>query len=124
MEKFIISHTFNLKKGTLGSKGRDNSYYDAGPLATILQGVPKARILDQALLLGNSEFTVSSLAEETGLSFKTVKLFLEHLADLRWVRPTRKMGNAQAYCFDIENNMSDFMEWANKFQKSRLTKAD
>jgi DNA-binding transcriptional regulator GbsR (MarR family) len=75
-------------------------------------------------LLGNAEFTVSSLAEGTNLSFKTVKMFLEHLAELKWVTPTRKMGNAQAYCFDIENHMSDFMDWANKFQKSRLARVD
>jgi len=110
---------------TMESKGkRDNSYFDAGPLATILQGEPKARILDQALLLGNAEFTVSSLAEGTNLSFKTVKMFLEHLAELKWVTPTRKMGNAQAYCFNVEDHMSDFIGWADKFQKSRLAKVD
>jgi DNA-binding transcriptional regulator GbsR (MarR family) len=107
---------------TKGSKGkRVDSYFDAGPLATVLQGEPRARILDQALLLGNAEFTVSGLAEGTDLSFKTVKLFLKHLVDLKWVIATRKMGNAQAYRFNVENHMKNFIDWATKFQRSRLT---
>ena len=107
------------------SKGkRVDSYFDAGPLATIFQGEPRARVLDQALLLGNAEFTVSGLAEGTGLSFKTVKSFLEHLVDLKWVIATRKMGNAQAYRFDVENHMNNFIDWATKFQKIRITNAD
>lgn len=110
---------------TQESKGKhDDSYFDAGPLATIFQGEPKARILDQALLIGNAEFTASILAEGTDLSFKTVKTFLEHLADLKWVTPTRRMGNAQAYRFNVENHMSDFIIWATSFQKSRLANAD
>jgi hypothetical protein len=110
---------------TGGSKGRrDDSYFDAGPFATVLEGERKARILDQALLLGDAEFTVSGLAEGTDLSFKTVKSFLEHLVDLKWVIATRKMGNAQAYCFNVENRMNTFIDWATKFQKSRLTNAD
>jgi len=100
---------------------RDDSYFDAGPLATIFQGEPKARILDQALLIGNAEFTVSLLAEGTNLSFKTVKTFLEHLADLKLVTPTRKMSNAQAYRFSVENHMSNFIEWATQFQRQRLS---
>ncbi|MGA8904563.1 MAG: hypothetical protein WB661_06100 [Candidatus Bathyarchaeia archaeon] len=100
---------------------RDDSYFDAGPLATIFQGEPKARILDQALLIGNAEFTASLLAEGTDLSFKTVKTFLEHLAALKWVTPTRKMGNAQAYRFNVENHMSNFVEWASQFQRERLS---
>jgi len=110
---------------TKESKGKhDDNYFDAGPLATVLQGEPRARILDQALLLGNAEFTVSGLAEGTDLSFKTVKSFLEHLVALKWVIPTRKMGNAQAYRFNVENHMNNFIDWAIKFQKSRLTNVD
>ena len=94
-----------------------NDYFDAGPLATLLQGEKRARILDQALLLGNGEFTVSSLADGTDLSFKTVQSFLKHLVSIGWVSETRKMGNAQAYRFEIKNHMSSFVTWGTEFQK-------
>lgn len=58
------------------------------------------------------------------MSFKTVKSFLEHLVGLKWVTPTRKMGNAQAYRFNVENHMNGFIGWATKFQKNRLPRVD
>ena len=96
-----------------------NEYFNAGPLATVLQGELRARILDQALLLGSAEFTVSGLADGTGLSYKTVKSYLQHLQSIKWVIPTRKMGNAQAYRFSVENHMSNFVKWATEYQRRR-----
>ena len=106
-----------LQKESRNKSNGDEEYYDAGPLATLLQGEKRARILDQALLLGNGEFTVSTLAEGTGLSFKTVQSFLKHLESIGWVSETRKMGNAQAYRFEIKNHMSSFIKWGTEFQK-------
>ena len=97
-----------------------NDYFDAGPLAAIFQGEPRARILDQALLLGSAEFTVSGLADGTDLSYKTVKSYLKHLESIEWVMATRKMGNAQAYRFNVEKHMSNFINWARDFQKRRF----
>jgi predicted transcriptional regulator len=99
-----------------------NDYFDSGPLAALLPGEKRARILDQVLLLGNGEFTVSNLADGTGLSYKTVQSYLKHLEKIEWVSETRKMGNAQAYRFNIENHMSDFINWATDFQKWRNTR--
>lgn len=98
-----------------------NDYFDAGPLATLLQGEKRARILDQALLLGNGEFTISGLADGTGLSYKTVQSYLKHLVSIGWVSETRKMGNAQAYQFEIGNHMDSFIKWGTEFQKWRKT---
>ena len=106
-----------LRKESREKNNGDEEYYDAGPLATLLQGEKRARILDQALLLGNGEFTVSTMAEGTGLSFKTVQSYLKHLEDIGWVSETRKMGNAQAYRFEITNHMSNFVKWGAEFQK-------
>ena len=96
-----------------------NDYFDSGPLASILKGDAGARILDQALLLGNGEFTVSHMAEGTNLSYKTVQSYLKHLESIKWVTATRKMGNAQAYRFNVENHMSKFIKWATDYQKRR-----
>lgn len=95
-------------------------YFDAGPFVAVMgRGVPVARVLDQSLLLGNAEFTVSILAEGTGMTFKTVKSCLEHLQKLGWVTPTRRIANAQAYKFDVENHMSQLIKWATDFQLSK-----
>lgn len=105
-------------------KGRqrgDHEYFDAGPLATLLQGEKRARILDQALLLGNGEFTISHLADGTGLSYKTVQSYLKHLESIKWVAASRKMGNAQTYRFNVENHMNNFIKWATDFQKRRFS---
>lgn len=109
-----------MRKGW--QKGKGNSeYFDAGPLATLLQGEKKARILDQALLLGNGEFTISNLAEGTGLSYKTVQSYLKHLESIEWVVSSRKMGNAQTYRFNVENQMTNFIKWATDFQRHRFS---
>ncbi len=102
------------------SRETKDDYFDAGPLATIFSGEPKARILDQALLLGSGEFTVSGLADGTGLSYKTVQSYLKYLEKIRWVTETRRMGNAQAYRFNVENHMSSFIKWATDFQRRRF----
>ena len=106
-----------LRKESGNKSNGNDKYFNAGPLATLLQGEKRARILDQALLLGNGEFTVTTLAEGTGLSFKTVQSYLKHLESVGWVSKTRKMGNAQAYQFQIANHMSGFIKWGTEFQK-------
>jgi len=94
-----------------------DEYFDAGPFVTVMgSGIPMARILDQSLLLGSAEFTVSIIADGTGLTFKTAKNCLEHLRELGWVAATRKLGNAQAYKFNAENHMSQLIRWATDFQ--------
>ncbi len=102
-------------------ENQGNEYFKAGPLAALLQGEPRARILDQALLLGNAEFTVSGLADGTNLSYKTVQSYLKHLESIEWVMATRKMGNAQVYRFNVENHMRNFIKWATDFQKRRFS---
>lgn len=94
-----------------------DEYFDSGPFVTVMgKGIPMARILDQSLLLGTAEFTVSIIAEGTGLTFKTAKNCLGHLQELGWVSTTRKLGNAHAYKFNAENHMNQLIKWATDFQ--------
>ncbi len=93
---------------------------DVGPMTTIC-GHTMGAILDQSLILGNLEFTVSGLAEATGLTYKTVRSCLSHLESMEsnpWVSRTRKIGNAQAFKFNVENHMSSFVKWATDYQMS------
>src|SRR5260370_17790170 len=65
---------------------------------------PMARVLDQARIAGGVEQTVFSLSEATKLDVETVESALQHLTRLGLAQPSRKIGNAQAYKFNLDNN--------------------
>ncbi|MGD0204361.1 MAG: hypothetical protein ABSC20_10705 [Candidatus Bathyarchaeia archaeon] len=95
-------------------------YATRGPLASIFSG-PVARFLDQALIVGNMEQTISILAESTNQSYKTTKAALEKLEKMGFVAQTRKIGNAQAYKFQIENHLNGLLACGAEFQRNRRT---
>ena len=96
----------------------DEEYATTGPFTAIF-GNPIARVLDQCLIVGNMEQTVSMLAGSTNLSYKTVEKAVQRLLDLGLMSFTRKIGNARAYKFEVENHLSDYIEWAQKVQFTR-----
>jgi len=89
-----------------------------GPFSSIFRS-PTARVLDEARIVGNMEQTVSMLSQATGLDYKTVKNSLQHLIRVGYVRKGRKIGNAQAYRFNVENELHDLLEWATQTQHGR-----
>lgn len=92
-------------------RGRSAKYWEKSP---------SPAVLDQSLFVGRLEFTVSILAEATGLAYHTIKSCLKHLQAINWVTPTRMLGNAQAYKFNVENHMSGIVKWAYEYQQSQL----
>ena len=96
---------------------KDN-YEPAGPLSSVFSS-PEARVLDQAFLVGNMKQTIPMLEESTGLSFKTVQKVLQRLSGKGLVVPAGKIGNAQAYQFEVENELRELIEWATKYQLTR-----
>ena len=106
----------------MGMKGSgspwDEEYATAGPFTAIF-GNTVARVLDQSMIVGNMEQTVSMLAESTNLSYKTVEKAIRRLETLRLMSFTRKIGNARAYRFEPENHLSELMQAAQKIQLSR-----
>src|SRR5467141_3089705 len=66
---------------------------------------PIARVLDQARIAGNVEQTVSMLSEATKLDLETVESALQQLTRLGIAQPTRKVGNMQAYQFNLDNRL-------------------
>lgn len=93
-------------------------YATRGPFASIFGG-PVARLLDQALIVGKMEQTIAILADSTNLSYKTTKEALEKLVKIGFVTPTRKLGNAQAYQFQVENHLSGLLACGAEFQRQR-----
>lgn len=79
-----------------------------GPFTRIFQG-PTAKVLDQALYVGNMEQTIPMLAESTGLTFKTVKKAVLRLHKMGLVRQSRKIGNTQTYRFSVENDLHELI---------------
>lgn len=93
-------------------------YENLGPLSSIF-GNAEAWVLDQSLIVGNMEQTISMLRESTGLSFKTVQNVVRKFVDKGFMKPTRKIGNAQAYSFNVENDLHEMIVWATKYQLTR-----
>lgn len=91
----------------------------AGPLSAIF-GNPIAEVLDQSLIVGNMEQTISMLTELTGLSYKTVLSAVTKLEKLGFVKATRKIGNAQAYRFEVKNELHELLQCAQNLQIRRL----
>ena len=82
-----------------------------GPFAAVFDN-PTAKVLDQCLIVGNMEQTISMLAESTDLSYKTVLSVVGKLEHLGFMTATRKIGNAQAFKFEVENHLSEFIKCA------------
>src|SRR2546427_13068386 len=63
---------------------------------------PIVRVLEEARMGGNMEQTVSMLSEGTKLDYPTVESALQDQTKLALAHPTRKIGNEQAYKFNLE----------------------
>ena len=100
-------------------QSEEEEYATRGPFSSIFGG-PIARLLDQALIVGNMEQTITILAESTNLSYKTTKTALQKLEKMGFVAPTRKIGNAQAYKFQVENHMNTLLACGAEIQRNRV----
>lgn len=59
------------------------------------------------------------LSEATKLDYKTVQSALDHLTAFGMVQQSRKIGNAQAYRFNVENELHSLLDWAAQFQHGK-----
>jgi predicted transcriptional regulator len=96
-------------------------YATSGPLTRLFEN-PTARVLDQALLVGRMEQTISMLRESTNLSYKTVEKVIDKLINEGVMGKGRKIGNAQTYVFRTENHLSTLITCADKMQKEHIAK--
>ena len=101
-----------------GNSLLDEDYATFGPF-TAMFGNAVARVLDQSFIVGNMEQTISMLVESTALSYKTVEKAIHRLEPLGFIRFTRKIGNAKAYKFEVENHLSELLDIFQKIQLSR-----
>ena len=90
-----------------------------GPFTQVFGG-PVAKVLDQALYVGDMEQSVPMLVESTGLSFKTVQKAVMQLNRLGLVKRSRKIGNAQTYRFDVRKDLHELIMWAERLKLTKL----
>lgn len=89
-----------------------------GPLATLF-GSASAKVLDQCMTVGNMPQTISMLAESTDLDYKTVQNVVRSFVTKGFMNKLGKIANAQAYKFNVENDLHELIDWATKFQLAR-----
>src|SRR5713101_513966 len=68
---------------------------------------------------GNMEQTVSMLSKSTKLDYKTVQTALERLTQHGMVQKSRRVGNAQTYRFNVENDLHSLLNWAAEYQHGK-----
>jgi len=90
-----------------------------GALTQVFGG-PTAKVLDQAMYVGNMEQTIPMLVQSTGLTYKTVQKAVEKLNRLGLVKRSRKVGNAQTYRFDVRHDLHELVAWAEGLRIERL----
>ncbi len=89
-----------------------------GPFTQVFGG-PVAKVLDQALYVGNMEQTIPLMVESTGLSFKTVQKAVKQLNRFGLVKKSRKIGNTQTYRFDVGKDLHELIMWAEHLNLGR-----
>ena len=90
-----------------------------GPLTALFgnpQGRAIAKVLDQSALIGNMEQTIRMIADSTDLDYKTIQKSLRRLEKYGFIKKSRKVGNAQTYKFNVENDLHDLVNFARKIQ--------
>ena len=103
------------------SASTSEEYATSGPLTRLFKN-PMARILDQSFLVGQMEQTIAMLMESTNLSYKTVEKTIKELVKIGYVKPGRKVGNAQTYVFRVDNHLSGLIACARNMQMEYLEK--
>ena len=86
---------------------------------TNLFGSSSAAILDQSMVVGNMPQTISMLSESTNLDYKTVQNVVRSFVKKGFMAELGKIGNAQTYSFNVENELHELIDWATRFQFSR-----
>ncbi len=97
----------------------EDDYATSGPLTRLFRNAT-ARILDQSMIVGKMEQTISMLAEATDLSYKTVSKEVDRLVAIGYMREGRKIGNAKTFSFNVDNHLSGLIACAQKMQIERL----
>ena len=76
---------------------------ESGPLERLFNGSALAQILDFLTTFREWDYSKSDIAKNSGVSFRTALSLLEKLEALGLIKQTRRVGRAQMYRLDLEN---------------------
>lgn len=68
-------------------------------------GSSTAKILDHLIENKESDFSMTEIARESGISYRTIQREFPKLIELDFVRMTRKIGRAELYKINLENEV-------------------
>jgi predicted transcriptional regulator len=97
----------------------DEEYATNGPFFQLFTS-PVARVLDQAAIVGNSEQTISMLAESANLAHEKVQAIVTRLRKQGFIRKGRRHGRTHTYRFNVEKPpLKSLLHLAHQIQLSR-----
>lgn len=76
---------------------------ESGPLERLFNGFALAQILDFLTTFRKWDYSKSDIAKNSGVSFRTALNLLEKLEALDLIKQTRRVGRAQMYKLNLEN---------------------
>lgn len=93
----------------------------------ILGDYPLIRVLNFLLIYRDFDYSLTDIAEESGVAWSTLHLLWPKLEELGIVKYVRTVGNAKMYRLDIENSLvqqfiafSDSLIW--NYTKEKILK--
>lgn len=81
----------------------------------ILGDYPLIRVLNFLLIFREFDYSLTEIAEESGVAWSTLHTVWPKLEHLGFVKQTREVGNAKMYKLNIENSLvQDFIRFSDK----------
>ncbi len=88
---------------------------DKGLFVEILGDYPLIRVLNFLLIFREYDYSLTDIAEESGVAWSTLHTLWPKLEQLGFVKQTREIGNAKMYKINTENPLvRDFIKFSDK----------
>lgn len=81
----------------------------------VLGDYPLIRVLNFLLIFRDYDYSLTEIAEESGVAWSTLHIIWPKLEQLGFVKHTREVGNAKMYKLNTENALvQDFIKFSDK----------
>ncbi|MBI5072264.1 helix-turn-helix transcriptional regulator [Candidatus Woesearchaeota archaeon] len=88
---------------------------DTSLFIEVLGDYPLIRVLNFLLIFRDFDYSLTEIAEESGVAWSTLHTVWPKLEELNFVKNTRVIGNAKMYKLNTENALvQDFVKFSDK----------
>lgn len=102
----VILKKVNSSKSSISKTIKSNSkVLEIGPLENIFP-CSESKILDFLVTFQDYDYSISDIAENSGVGFKTTLGVVKHLKDQQVIINTRNVGRALMFKLNIESNQA------------------